>query len=88
MNFADGYRVSWGTALGAVPAGHFEDNVKKWSGDHAASDVADTPGVILANRPLVGGEPAIVDLAPTALAFFGAPVPPEMQGHSLLEATQ
>lgn len=86
--FRDGYRTSWRTPLGGIPADLFETNMRKWSGDHAASDVADTPGVILANRPLVGGDAAIVDLAPTALAFFGAPVPPDMQGHSLLEATQ
>jgi predicted AlkP superfamily phosphohydrolase/phosphomutase len=85
--FRDGYRTSWRTPLGGIPADLFETNMRKWSGDHAASDVADTPGVILANRPLAAGDPAIVDLAPTALAFFGAPVPPDMQGHSLLEAT-
>jgi len=86
--FRDGYRTSWRTPLGGIPADLFETNMRKWSGDHAASDVADTPGVILANRPLAAGDPAIVDLAPTALAFFGAPVPPDMRGHSLLEATQ
>jgi predicted AlkP superfamily phosphohydrolase/phosphomutase len=86
--FRDGYRSSWRTPLGGIPKDLFEPNMRKWSGDHAASDVADTPGVILANRALTGGDPAIVDLAPTALAFFGVPVPPEMQGHSLLEATQ
>src|SRR5439155_1697230 len=32
-------------------------------------------------------DPAIVDLAPTALAFFGVPVPAEMEGHALLAAT-
>src|SRR5262249_33562621 len=34
VNFSAGYRVSWATALGGVPAGQFEDNCKKWSGDH------------------------------------------------------
>ena len=28
------------------------------------------------------------DLAPTTLAFFGVPVPPEMRGHRLLEAAR
>src|SRR5206468_3926483 len=32
-------------------------------------------------------DPAIGDLAPTALAFFGVPVPAEMEGHALLAAT-
>jgi arylsulfatase A-like enzyme len=88
LAFRDGYRTSWRTPLGGIPRALFEPNTRKWSGDHAASDVADTPGIILATARLARDNPAIVDLAPTALAFFGAPVPPEMQGHSLLEATQ
>jgi len=85
--FRDGYRTSWRTPLGGIPGDLLEPNLKKWSGDHAASDVADTPGVILASRRLVTDDPAIVDLAPTALAFLGVPVPPEMEGHALLAAT-
>jgi predicted AlkP superfamily phosphohydrolase/phosphomutase len=84
----EGYRTSWRTPLGGIPKDLFETNMRKWSGDHAASDVTDTPGVILATRRLRAGDPAIVDLAPTALAFFGVPVPPEMQGQPLLEAAQ
>jgi predicted AlkP superfamily phosphohydrolase/phosphomutase len=34
VNYAGGYRVSWATSLGGIPATQFEDNVKKWSGDH------------------------------------------------------
>ncbi|HYR96871.1 MAG TPA: alkaline phosphatase family protein [Candidatus Binatus sp.] len=85
--FRDGYRTSWRTPLGGIPKALFEPNLRKWSGDHAASDVADTPGVILSSRRLRDGDPAIVDLAPTALSFFDVPVPPEMQGRALLEAT-
>ncbi len=84
--FRDGYRTSWRTPLGGIPNELMEPNMRKWSGDHAASDVADTPGVILASRRLAGDDPAIVDLAPTALAFFGLPVPAEMQGRPLVEA--
>src|SRR5262249_12241892 len=81
-------RTSWRTPLGGIPAELMEPNTRKWSGDHAASDVADTPGVILASRRLVADDPAIVDLAPTTLAFFGVPVPPEMRGHRLLAAAR
>ncbi len=89
MAFRDGYRSSWRTPLGGIPAGLFEPNRRKWSGDHAASDVVDTPGIILSNRKLPPGAPAITDLAPTALRFLGVPVPPEMQGSALLAgATQ
>jgi len=83
--FRDGYRTSWRTPLGGIPDGLLEPNDKKWSGDHAASDVADTPGIILASRRLRGSDAAIVDLAPTALRALGVPVPAEMEGHSLLE---
>lgn len=84
--FRDGYRTSWRTPLGGIPRALFEPNTRKWSGDHAASDVADTPGVIFASRKLGAGDPAILDLGPTALAFLGVPVPPAMTGKALLEA--
>ena len=42
MSFRDGYRTSWQTSLGAMPAGIIVANVKKWSGDHCASDPSDT----------------------------------------------
>jgi len=83
VNFADGYRVSWGTALGAVPSGHFEDNVKKWSGDHLMDPIL-VPGVLFMNRPFRGEGAGLVDLAPTILAALGAPKGPEMEGESLL----
>jgi len=83
--FRDGYRTSWRTPLGGIPAELFEPNKKKWSGDHAASDVTDTPGIILSSRALAPGDAAIVDLAPTVLTFLGVPVPPELEGHALLE---
>ena len=83
--FREGYRASWRTPLGGIPKNLLEPNTKKWSGDHACSDVVDTPGIIVSNRKLQAGEPAIVDLAPTALKFLGVPVPPDMTGHALLE---
>jgi predicted AlkP superfamily phosphohydrolase/phosphomutase len=83
--FAENYRTSWETILGGVPAALFADNDKKWSGDHAASDVADTPGILIANRPLSRTEANIVDLAPTACGFFGRAVPKEFVGKSVLQ---
>ncbi len=85
LAFRDGYRSSWRTPLGGIPADLFEPNRRKWSGDHACSDAPDTPGVILSTRKLPPGSPAIVDLAPTALKYLGVPVPPEMTGKALLE---
>src|SRR5439155_1172445 len=55
----------------------------------AAGAEYDTPGIALASRALRAGvDAAIVDLAPTALAYFGVPVPSEMAGHALLEGTR
>lgn len=82
--FAENYRTSWETILGGVPEALFADNTKKWSGDHAASDVADTDGILIANRPIAVDKPAIVDLAPTAIAFFGQPAVREHVGKALL----
>ena len=81
--FAENYRTSWESILGASPAGLFRDNPSKGSGDHSASDVAETPGILISNRPLVD-RPSIVDLAPTAVRFFGRPVPGHYEGRSVL----
>jgi predicted AlkP superfamily phosphohydrolase/phosphomutase len=81
--FADGYRVSWGTGLGAVPRGWFEDNVRKWSGDHII-DPPLVPGVLFMNRPFSSENPRLLDLAPTILSALGAPPGEDMEGESLL----
>ncbi len=83
VNFAEGYRVSWGTPLGGVPHGLFEDNVKKWGGDHMI-DPCLAPGILFMNRPLREESPSLVDLAPTILAALGVPKGPAMEGSSLL----
>lgn len=48
VGYVRGYRASWQTALGGVPAATVEPNRKKWSGDHcvAASEV---PGIFLSS---------------------------------------
>lgn len=83
VNFSEGYRVSWDTPLGGVPEKLFEDNVKKWGGDHVI-DPALVPGVLLMNQPFRGDDPSLVDLAPTILAALGVPKGGEMEGNSLL----
>jgi predicted AlkP superfamily phosphohydrolase/phosphomutase len=82
VNFAEGYRVSWATAMGGVPPGHFEDNQKKWSGDHLI-DPALVPGVLLMNRPFKD-RAGLIDLAPTILTALGLKPTPVMEGGSLL----
>jgi predicted AlkP superfamily phosphohydrolase/phosphomutase len=78
--FFPGYRTSWESTLGAVPQGLLSANLKKWSGDHSASDPADTPGILLSNRHLNRGEISLADIAPAVISFFELPVPPEMDG--------
>ncbi|MBA2564691.1 MAG: alkaline phosphatase family protein [Gemmatimonadetes bacterium] len=83
VNFAAGYRASWSTALGGIPEVQFEDNVKRWGGDHII-DPELVPGVLLMNRPFDGAGAHLRDLAPTILAALGAPRGPAMEGESLL----
>jgi predicted AlkP superfamily phosphohydrolase/phosphomutase len=83
VNFSAGYRASWGTPLGAVPATVFEDNGKKWAGDHAI-DPTLVPGVLFTSRSVSAESPSLVDLAPTILSALGVPVPASMEGQSIL----
>ncbi len=82
VNFAEGYRVSWGTPLGGVPAGLFEDNTKKWGGDHAI-DPDLVPGVLFMDHPFQNSGPSMIDLAPTILSALGVPKGPAMEGAAL-----
>ena len=83
VNCAEGYRISWSsTAGGVVAGGAFEDNTRKWSGDHIV-DPALVPGVLLMNRPFRGEGARLLDLAPTILAALGVPAGPAMEGGSL-----
>lgn len=81
--FASGYRVSWATALGGIPRGHVEDNVKRWGGDHII-DPTLVPGVLFMNRRFDGTRASLIDLAPTIMAALGAPKGSAMEGSSLL----
>jgi bisphosphoglycerate-independent phosphoglycerate mutase (AlkP superfamily) len=66
-----------------VPEGHFEDNVKKWGGDHSI-DPCLVPGVLFMNRGFREEKANLMDLAPTILAALGVPKGPAMEGGSLL----
>ena len=82
MSFRDGYRTSWQTSLGAVPAGIIVANMKKWSGDHCASDPSDTQGIFFSNRQFP--EPSsILDISPTVLRLLGVAPPAKLDGRPL-----
>ena len=85
VGFNIGYRVSWQTALGAVPPEVIEPNLEKWSGDHCSVDRDLIPGVLLANRRIARTGPDLRDIAPTVLKYFGCPVPEEYEGADLLD---
>jgi len=70
VGFNSGYRASWQTALGDVPADLLEDNLRKWSGDHLF-DTAFVPGVFFTNKKISKQTPSILDIAPSVLKLVG-----------------
>jgi predicted AlkP superfamily phosphohydrolase/phosphomutase len=77
-----GYRVSWDGAMGVVAGPVFDDNTRRWSGDHCI-DPRLVPGIFVCNRSIDTKEPALVDIAPTALRLFGIEPPAYMDGRPL-----
>ncbi len=82
IGYNAGYRISWDCATGMVSGPVFEDNVKAWSGDHCI-DPRLVPGVLFCNREIESEDPALVDIAPSALRLFGLEPPAHMDGKSL-----
>jgi predicted AlkP superfamily phosphohydrolase/phosphomutase len=82
IGYNAGYRTSWDCATGMVAGPVFEDNVKAWSGDHCI-DPRLVPGVFFCNRRVDTEEPALIDIAPTALRLFGIDPPAYMDGKPL-----
>jgi predicted AlkP superfamily phosphohydrolase/phosphomutase len=82
VGYNAGYRCSWDMATGVVAGNVFEDNTKAWSGDHCI-DPRIVPGVVFCNRKIDVEDPALIDIAPTALQQFGIPVPKFMDGKVL-----
>ena len=75
LGFAENYRVSWSTTTGGFSEQVIEDNDSKWSGDHASNDPEIVPGVLFSNRKIAPGQqPSIIDMAPTILSLYGAPI--------------
>jgi predicted AlkP superfamily phosphohydrolase/phosphomutase len=83
LDFRPGYRTSWQTSLGAIPAGIVVANMRKWSGDHCSSDPKDTQGIFFSTRRLEGSQPSIIDIAPTVLRLLRVKPPDRFDGHPL-----
>ena len=82
LGFAPGYRISWRSPLGRVPAQVMENNEAKWSGDHmGAAEIL--PGIVLANQPFRAESPALFDLTATILDVFGVDKPKDYVGTSI-----
>jgi predicted AlkP superfamily phosphohydrolase/phosphomutase len=77
-----GYRISWDGATGVVEGPIFTDNVKPWSGDHGI-DPRLVPGVFFSDRSIGCDDPALIDVAPSALWLFGIQPPSYMDGKVL-----
>jgi predicted AlkP superfamily phosphohydrolase/phosphomutase len=88
INFNPGFRVSWETAVGGFSHQLFEDNSRRWSGDHIIDPDA-VPGILFMNRKTATSNHAnILDLAPTILQYLDAPPVEAMEGKSLLVGQQ
>jgi predicted AlkP superfamily phosphohydrolase/phosphomutase len=81
IGYNAGYRISWDAASGIVAGPVFQDNMKAWSGDHSV-DPRLVPGVFFCSRPIGIDEPALIDIAPTALRLFGIEPPAYMDGRA------
>ena len=83
IGYRRGYRASWATIAGELTDGLPAPNDQAWSADHCA-DALEVPGVLFCNRKIGGNAPSLVDLAPSILAEFGLPIPPQMVGKNVL----
>ena len=85
VGYSRGYRYSWDGPLGEFGAEVIVDNDDAWSGDHT-NDYRMVPGVLLTNRRITLGEPALHDLTVAVLDEFGVAPLPEMIGEDTIEA--
>jgi predicted AlkP superfamily phosphohydrolase/phosphomutase len=85
IGYRRGYRASWATVAGDLSEAVMTDNDLAWSADHCA-DALEVPGVLFCSRPIRGASPSLVDLAPSILAEFGLPAPPQMVGKDIFSA--
>jgi predicted AlkP superfamily phosphohydrolase/phosphomutase len=86
IGYNKGYRASWDCATGVVAGPVFEDNLKAWSGDHTI-DPRLVPGVFFCSHAIDVDDPALIDIAPTALALFGLTPPRHMDGRTLFTSS-
>jgi predicted AlkP superfamily phosphohydrolase/phosphomutase len=82
VGYAPGYRASWETGLGDVPADAIRINTDAWIGDHCIAAAA-VPGVLLGNRRPRVSDPQLKDLTVTILKEFGVAPDATMSGRAV-----
>ncbi|MGH8547107.1 MAG: alkaline phosphatase family protein [Methylococcales bacterium] len=83
VGYARGYRASWATTTGKIPAQLIEDNDHEWSGDHCM-DSRTVPGILLSNETFKTDSPSdLKDLTVSILDRFGIAPPSRMKGRSV-----
>jgi predicted AlkP superfamily phosphohydrolase/phosphomutase len=82
VGYMPGYRSSWQTVLGAVPALLVEDNKGEWRADHCI-DSRFVPGVLISNRKSRATDPHLYDLTVSLMQEFGVEPGPGMIGHTI-----
>ncbi|HEY1760747.1 MAG TPA: alkaline phosphatase family protein [Bryobacteraceae bacterium] len=82
VGYMPGYRSSWQTTLGAVPAVTVVDNTEAWRADHCIL-AKFVPGVLISNRKSQAPDPHLYDLTVSILDSFGLAPGPGMIGHSI-----
>ena len=82
VGWADGYRSSWQTALGALSRAVFEDNKDEWRGDHCiAAELV--PATFISNRKSKLNEIWLGDLTVTLLHEFAVRPAEGMRGRAI-----
>jgi predicted AlkP superfamily phosphohydrolase/phosphomutase len=83
VGYDRGYGHSDESTLGELPEVLIEDNTSKWSGNHLMAPEV-VPGVLLANRPLLGDSHDLRDVTATLYAWYGIPLLDGMAGTPVL----
>ena len=84
LGYSTAYQSDKNCAIGGVGNRLFSPNDDKWSGEHAATEYTQCPGMLFTNRKLAKDKPHIQDLGVTALRIMGADVPSDYEGDTIV----
>jgi predicted AlkP superfamily phosphohydrolase/phosphomutase len=82
IGYNNGFRSSWQTALGAVPAEEIVDNTEAWAADHCIAP-RHVPGVLISNRKSKLPDPQLIDLPVSLLSTFSVQRGERMRGREI-----